>query len=267
MRRSLLKLTRLAVTLATQPPSKRSRAFAMSSRPDSTGTPTASTAASGWPTSSWIRSMSWIIRSSTTSTSVPRAENGATRWDSMNKGWPITSSRASTAALKRSRWPTWSTRACRAASAISASASASVVAMGFSISTSRPPSSRRLAIGKMLAGRHRDARSIGPADQLFGAGQGRHAQPLGQALRRLEITIDHGDQPGAGARGVFVGVMSAEMTATDHGRADRAHATVGIMLVPHLAAQPSILSIASSDQWSGFNRWGHLLNCRDQVNL
>ena len=226
MRRSLLKLTRLAVTLTTQPPSKRRRALAMSSRPESTGTPTASTATSGVPTSSWIRSMSWIIRSSTTSTSVPRRLNGATRWDSTNSGRSSTSSSARIAALKRSRWPTWSTRPWRGGErdqGVGLVQGRGDRLLEEDIDAALEQAARHRNV---LAGRHGDARHVDPADQVVGAGQRQDAEALGQAARRVRIAIDHRDQAGIRTGGIFVGVMSAEMAAADHRGAKRAHAGI-----------------------------------------
>ena len=84
--RSALRLMRLAVTSATQPFAKRMRAFAMSISSVNTGAPIASIDAIGERTMCSIRSMSWIMRSSTTLTSVPRGLNGASRFDSMKRG-------------------------------------------------------------------------------------------------------------------------------------------------------------------------------------
>ena len=178
MRRSLLKLTRLAVTLATQPPSKCSLALAMSSRPESTGTPTASTAASGAPTSSWIRSMSWIIRSSTTSTSVPRGWNGAMRCDSTNSGRSITSPSASTAALKRSRWPTWRMR-CAPGGERDQRVGLGEARRDRLLDQHVQAALQQAARDREVrAGRHRDARGIDPPDQSPAIGQRQDAQPL-----------------------------------------------------------------------------------------
>lgn len=63
---------RLALRLATQPFSNWIRALAMSSLFESTVTPTLSIFAIGDFTSSITMPMSWIIRSRTTPTSVPR---------------------------------------------------------------------------------------------------------------------------------------------------------------------------------------------------
>ncbi|MBC7844707.1 MAG: hypothetical protein H7099_20560 [Gemmatimonadaceae bacterium] len=70
--RVLSRETRLAVIVATAPLANSRRAFAMSSVSVSTGTPTALTSITGLPTIVATRSMSWIIRSSTTATSAPR---------------------------------------------------------------------------------------------------------------------------------------------------------------------------------------------------
>ena len=68
-----------------------------------TGVPTASMLDSGARTMLCTMSMSWIIRSSTTFTSVPRSRNGASRWHSMKRGARSTGSAAITTGLKRSR--------------------------------------------------------------------------------------------------------------------------------------------------------------------
>ena len=74
-----LSETRLDVTFAIQPLAKLIRALAMSGLSVRTGTPTASTRCTGERTKLAIMSMSWIMRSNTTSTSVPRSTNGAKR--------------------------------------------------------------------------------------------------------------------------------------------------------------------------------------------
>ena len=74
---------RIALTVATQPLEKRTRALAMSSCGLATAAPTASTLSIGLSTSARIRSRSWIIRSRITETSVPRCLNGAIRVASM----------------------------------------------------------------------------------------------------------------------------------------------------------------------------------------
>ncbi len=71
--RSVFRLTREAVALATQPLAKRMRALAMSISAENTGVPTASMLTIGAPTMVCTMSMSWIMRSSTTFTSVPRS--------------------------------------------------------------------------------------------------------------------------------------------------------------------------------------------------
>ena len=71
---------------------------------------------SAHPTIVCTISMSWIIRSSTTFTSVPRSRYGARRWHSMKRGDCRYGSAARIAALKRSRCPTCRMRPARAAS-------------------------------------------------------------------------------------------------------------------------------------------------------
>ena len=84
------------------------------------------------------------------------------------------------------------------------SASARLAAIGFSTSTCRPPSSRRLATAKCAAGRHRDARGLGKARQVARIGQRRErpgASPRPRAARR--VAIDHRDQLGAPAQAAY----------------------------------------------------------------
>ena len=131
--RSRLRLMRLAVTLATQPPTKPMRALAMSMVSDSTEMPLAEIDSISRSTRCRIRSISWIIRSSTTLTSVARAVNGASRVDSMKRGPSSRSETPSSTLLKRSMWPTCSTSPPARASAISSAASSTVVVTGFSI--------------------------------------------------------------------------------------------------------------------------------------
>ena len=139
MRRKRSCETRLAVRFATQPSGNSSRAFAMSSLWDSTWTPTPETLCGACPTISSTMSTSWIMRSNTTSMSSERGWNMASRWASMNLGDTIRSRTATSAGLKRSTCPTWSTSPVRRAVASSASASAVVTASGFSTSTWQPP--------------------------------------------------------------------------------------------------------------------------------
>ena len=93
---------RLDVMLATAPESNVTRALAMSSIGVSTGTPTAEMSRASEPTSVSSRSMSWIIKSSTTATSDPLGLNGASRSLSMNLGLLTCGSAARTARLNRS---------------------------------------------------------------------------------------------------------------------------------------------------------------------
>ena len=107
----------------------------MSTNGVSTGTPTAATELTRPPTNVRTRSMSWIIRSSTTATSAPRGLNGASRSLSMKRGASTYGNAARTARLNRSTCPVCTSAPVRAAIASSASASSSVVAIGFSTST------------------------------------------------------------------------------------------------------------------------------------
>ncbi len=125
---------------ATAPPSKVTRALAMSVLPVSTGTPTASTVSTGRPASPRTRSMSWIIRSSTTATSVPRGLKGARRCDSMKRGSSRYGSQARSAPLKRSTCPVATLTPRDAAASTIRFASSSVEAIGFSISRWTPAS-------------------------------------------------------------------------------------------------------------------------------
>ena len=77
--RAFFVLMRLALRFATQPFWNWIRALAISSLFDRTVTPTLSIFAMGDFTSSRTMPMSWIIRSSTTPTSVPRGWYGARR--------------------------------------------------------------------------------------------------------------------------------------------------------------------------------------------
>ena len=118
--------TRLAVMFATAPDEKTRRALAMSTNDVRIGTPTACTWSTCSPTSVRIRSMSWIIRSSTTATSAPRGLNGASRSLSMKRGRSTYASAPRIARLNRSTCPVWISAPVRSAIARSSSASASV---------------------------------------------------------------------------------------------------------------------------------------------
>ena len=140
--------TRLAVMFATAPESKVRRALAMSTNGVSTGTPTACTDDDLPPTSVSTRSMSWIMRSSTTATSAPRGLNGASRSLWMKRGASTKGSAARMARLNRSTCPVCTSAPCRPARASIASASSSVTAMGFSISAWMPRASTCCATAK-----------------------------------------------------------------------------------------------------------------------
>ena len=132
------KLIRLAVRLATQPFSNVIRALAMSGLSLTTATPLACTFFTGDPTTVSTMSMSWIIRSSTTLTSVPRGLNCARRCVSMNMGRSKWGSAARKAGLKRSTWPICTFTPLLRASSTRSSASSIVLASGFSMNTCLP---------------------------------------------------------------------------------------------------------------------------------
>ena len=145
---------RLDVMFATHPLSNSSRTFAMSADLLSTGTPTACTSFTALPTRWRMISRSWIIRSSTTLTSVPRGCRpsrgggyGASRCASMNRGAAACCSRNPSTGLKRSTWPTCRIALCCRAAATRSCASSVVAAIGFSTSrcsprASNPPATR-----------------------------------------------------------------------------------------------------------------------------
>src|SRR5437762_970461 len=139
---------RLEVMFATAPEVNVTRALAMSSVGVSTGTPTAEMSRAPAPTSVSSRSMSWIMRSSTTATSDPRGLNGASLSLSMNRGCLTCGSAARTARLKRSMWPICTITPFFPASARRASASSRVAVMGFSMNTCLPRSIAALATVK-----------------------------------------------------------------------------------------------------------------------
>jgi hypothetical protein len=139
--------TRLAVISATAPPSKTSLALAMSIRDVSTGVPTAWNESRGLSTRPSTRSMSWIIRSSTTPTSVPRGPNGASRSDSRKRGSSRCGRAPRTAGLYRSTWPTAILSPRRSARSTRSSASSRVPATGFSTRTWQPASRAARATG------------------------------------------------------------------------------------------------------------------------
>ena len=101
-----------------------------------------------WPSSDWtsvisdpvrwrMMSMSCTARSMTTPTSPMRGGKGPTRviWMEMISSPSMARLTVSTAGLKRSTWPTISTRSLALAASIMAWASATVAAIGFSTST------------------------------------------------------------------------------------------------------------------------------------
>ena len=158
--------TRLAVMLATAPASNVIRALAMSTNGVSTGTPTADTERTPPPTNVRTRSMSWIIRSSTTATSEPRGLNGASRSLSMNRGAVDVRQRGAHGAVEsldvtRLHAPP----PCARAIASSASASSSVVAIGFSIEHVQPALERRRGDREVRRRRHDDAHRVDVVEQ------------------------------------------------------------------------------------------------------
>ena len=92
--------------------------------------------------------MSWIIRSRTTATSVPRGLNWASLCDSTNIGLISYPSSARIAGLNRSMCPTWIMSPFSLARRQSCSASAVVSVIGFSRKTCLPASSASQAAGK-----------------------------------------------------------------------------------------------------------------------
>ncbi len=136
--------TRLAVMFATAPLSKVRRAFAMSTSVVITGIPAAERSVTLDPTTVCTRSMSWIMRSSTTGTSAPRGLNGASRLISTKPGWSTYGSAARTARLNRSTWPICTITPAFFAAASISSASSIVAAIGFSMSTCLPAASARI---------------------------------------------------------------------------------------------------------------------------
>ncbi len=105
--------TRLAVRLAMQPSANSSRTFAISTFGERIEIPAARMSFNSRLASASTISRSWIIRSSTTSTSRLRSVNTLMRWISKNSGSVAACSSAITAGLKRSRCPTWRIRLLR----------------------------------------------------------------------------------------------------------------------------------------------------------
>ena len=168
--------TRLAVMFATAPASNVIRAFAMSTNGVSTGTPTADTCDTPPPTNVRTRSMSWIIRSSTTATSDPRGLNGASRSLSMNRGSSTYGSAARTARLNRSTWPVCTTAPVRFAIASSASASSSVVGDRLLDEHVQPALERRRRDGVVRRRRHDDAHRVDDVEQRVERRERLHAE-------------------------------------------------------------------------------------------
>src|SRR5262249_21932776 len=204
--RSRLSETRLAVTLAMQPLAKRSRALAMSTDGVSTGTPTASIARTGDGTMLRIRSRSWIMRSSTTSTSVPR---------SPNVGEPLALDEAGL------RQP--------AAECPHRGVEALEVPHLQDAPTPHRQLEQRLAVldrrrerlldqdvdaclekvarhGVMLRRRHRDARAIDAALEGVMVGERRHAERLADGPRPRSIGVDDRRELNLGVGRVLLGV-------------------------------------------------------------
>ena len=169
----------------------------MSTFPDRIGRPTARTSLTGDLANASTMSRSWIIRSSTTSTSSERGVNTLSRCTSKNMGCVSSGTVARTAGLKRSRCPTCAIRLCVAASATSSSASASVAASGFSISTSTPAFINSPRHGQVMHRRSRHRRGL----QFAVRGQHLRApirspcsRTRGHGVGAVQVRIDHSQQ-------------------------------------------------------------------------
>ena len=94
-------------------------------------------------------SMSWIMRSSTTFTSVPRSRYGASRWHSMKRGVLRYGSAARIAAIEALQVPDLQDQpVARARVSMSSRACAGVSVIGFSTSTCAPASRKSRAMAK-----------------------------------------------------------------------------------------------------------------------
>src|SRR6266851_3042529 len=105
-------VARLAVMVAIAPESKTICTVATSVTCDCTEEPTAVILRGSPSTRPRTMSMSWIIRSITTESFCTRGTKGPSRRDSMRMGRSTILRSSCTAPLKRSTWPTWSTRFC-----------------------------------------------------------------------------------------------------------------------------------------------------------
>ncbi len=209
--RTRSRASRLAVRLATAPEANSMRAVAMSTLGVTTPIPDARTSTTGSPTRASTRSRSWIIRSRITATSEPRAANGATRSDSMNRGDARYGAAARSARLKRSTWPVWSSTPAPSAAATSASRLARArAAIGFSISTCRPrasaasPTSWCAGVGTTTDTASTSASSA--SSERIGGG----AELLRDLGGALGAGVEDADQPRVRERGVQPRVMATE---------------------------------------------------------
>ncbi len=169
----------------------------MSTFPDKMGRPTARTSLTGDFAKASTMSRSWIIRSSTTSTSSERGVNTLSRCTSKNIGCVSNGTVARTAGLKRSRCPTCAIRLCVAASATNSSASASVAASGFSISTSTPAFINSPGHCQVMHGgsRHRSGLHFAVRGQhLLHRAEALAAELARHRVRPVYVGIDHSQQ-------------------------------------------------------------------------
>ena len=127
-------------------------------------------------------------------------------------------------ALKRSRWPTWRIRAARRGERDQRiGLGRGVAAIGFSTSTCRPASSSRLATAQCAAvGTATLAASTLPSSAAASLSAS-DPEALRQRLRGGRVAIDHRDQLHIRQRGVFLGMKAPEMPAADDRDPDRAH--------------------------------------------
>ena len=209
-------VARLAVMVAIAPESKTICTVATSVTCDCTEEPTAVILRGSPSTRPSTMSMSWIIRSITTESFCTRGTKGPSRRDSMRMGRSTILRSSCTAPLKRSTWPTWSTRRCSRAIRKSSLASSSVGGHRLLDEHVDAGLEQVARDREVLLGGHRHGREVDLARELAVIAVGAGPVGGGHPLRLGEVGVHHPDQLHAPDLGQGQDVVLAHVPGADH---------------------------------------------------
>ena len=212
----------LAARVATTPLAKVSRASATSFVAVAIEAPDAATETTGAPASVSARSMSWIIRSRTTSTSVARPVHGVRRTQTIRRG-------AVTRSAERAQRPARTVRCGRPegwfrfarARATRSAAAATSAAIGFSTKTCDAGVDEVASDRVMERGRNRDRRGVDLADQVAVVGEGGRAILCRGSAGAGFVRIDHRHQARLRIGRVVARMVRPERADPDHPDVDQ----------------------------------------------